>query len=331
MDWLVLLYLHMSWLCSARQQMCTNTSFFSCLWLLRDTFWPICFLSGLWLISVRRCKNSRALCTRPCCCFLSTLHDIDQACSWASYLFLRPTEVKNQEARLAFWPRLISKRGEILHIHLPRRRFLESFIETLLFYMLDVFLHARLRETWHPKYTVWEYLPQHSTLNRSMWASFAFSGLYFETGSCQVCLVVSKCVIPRLWLMSLSTARWCLKHGNQDVIPKSLCGQHDRIWTFSLSVYFTKPLGNVGMRGAEPCQVLQTVAYALFPKPQLARCRLISTSIFLQKGKVINSRDRFRHVLYAKYTRLCYCEWQCFTKQIVCEDSWSSVWIIIVF
>lgn len=117
--------------------------------------------------------------------------------------------------------------------------------------------------------------------------------------------------------MSLSAARWCLKHGNQDVIPKSLCGQHDRIW-ISHRNFFTKPLGNEGRHGAEPCQVLQTVAYALFPKPQLDRCRLISTSVFLQKERVINSRDWFQYRRnHAKYTRLCYCKWQCFAKQII--------------
>lgn len=77
--------------------MSANAKLLSCLWLLCNTFCPICFLFGLWLISVRRCKNSRALCTPPCCFFLFALHDIDQACSWASYLFLRPNE--NQETR----------------------------------------------------------------------------------------------------------------------------------------------------------------------------------------------------------------------------------------
>ncbi len=55
-------------------------------------------------------------------------------------------------------------------------------------------------------------------------------------------------------------------------------------------------------------QVLQTVAYALFPKPH--RCRLISTSVVLQKEKLINSRDRIQYRgNHAKYTCLCYCKW----------------------
>lgn len=88
-------------LCSSHRQIVHKHKLLSCFWLLSDSF---CFLLGLWLISGCRCKNSQALCTRPCCFFLFALHDIHQACSWASYLFLRPTQDKSRVTGLLFDP-----------------------------------------------------------------------------------------------------------------------------------------------------------------------------------------------------------------------------------
>lgn len=144
-----------------------------------------------------------------------------------------------------------------------------------------------------------------------MWASFCLS---FQCLSCQGCLVVSKCVISPVWLMSFSTTRWCLKHGNQDVIPKSLCGQHDWIWTFSwrfCSIYFTRNLLETKQLHASFCKLWHM---HFFPSHSAGQRRLISTSIFLQKEKLINYRNQFQHIqygqTYVKYT----VQWQCFAE-----------------
>lgn len=104
---------HITLIIYINKYLCEQTSFcccvlyvhkhklLSCFWLLSDSF---CFLLGLWLISGCRCKNSQTLCTRPCCFFLSALHDIHQACSWASYLFLRLTRDKSRVTGLLFDP-----------------------------------------------------------------------------------------------------------------------------------------------------------------------------------------------------------------------------------